>query len=325
MSITDPYCTVVIPTKNGMPTFRGVLASVLRQKVPWNFEVLVVDSGSTDGTDIFAETSPKVKVLRIPPNEFGHGRTRNYAIGKTRSPFIAMITHDAEPSDENWLANLVAPFESDQRIAGVFGRHLAWPDASPFTKRDLERHFDRFLVNPLIVNRETDPQRYFNDESWRQFLHFFSDNNACLRRTVWEQFPYPEVDFAEDQAWAKLIIDQGWSKCYSPRASVYHSHDYGIFERLQRAFDESRSFRKDFGYNLAPSVFSAIRSFVGLTARDMFFTLRSELKSGCLPALPQQVLLNLMLSAGFYLGSRHESLPERVKRLLSRDGRIFRG
>lgn len=325
MPFTAPYCTVVIPTKNAMPVFGAVLASVMTQKTPWSFDILVVDSGSRDGTDTYAEANAKVRVLRIPPSEFGHGRTRNYAISETTSPFIAMITHDAQPRDENWLVNLVAPFEKDPRIAGVFGRHIAWPEASPFTKRDLDRHFSGFLDQPLVVNRDTDPQLYSTSEGWRQFLHFFSDNNACLRRTVWEQFPYPEVDFAEDQAWARLIIEKGWSKCYSPDAVVYHSHDYAIFERLQRAFDEARSFHRDFGYSLAPSVLSAVRSFARLTARDILFTAKSALRSGCLASLPKQILLNFMLIAGHYLGNRHERLPDILQQSLSRDGRIFRG
>ena len=325
MSITGNYCTVVIPTKNAMPNFSAVLSSVLSQKTPWKFDVLVVDSGSKDGTDTYAEAFENVRVLRIPPSEFGHGRTRNFAISNTISPFVAMITHDAQPFDENWLLNLVEPFERDPAIAGVFGRHVAWDSASPFTKRDLDRHFSGFLSQPLIVNRNTDPQRYSSDEGWRQFLHFFSDNNACLRRTVWERFPYPEVDFAEDQAWAKLIIERGWSKCYSPNATVYHSHDYAVFERLQRAFDEARSFHRDFGYNLAPSVISAVRSIVGLSARDVLFTLRSGLRNDCLMSLPKQILLNFMLIAGHYLGNRHRRLPESLQKSLSRDGRIFRG
>jgi rhamnosyltransferase len=321
MSNKGPHCTVVIPTKNAMPNFSAVLSSVLSQKTPWKFDTIVVDSGSNDGTDTHAESNANVRVLRILPSEFGHGRTRNYAISKTTSPFIAMITHDAQPSDDNWLVNLVAPFETDQRIAGVFGRHIARPEASPFTKRDLDRHFAGFLAQPLIVNRDTDSYLYSTSEGWRQFLHFFSDNNACLRRSVWEQFPYPEVEFAEDQAWAKLIIEKGWSKCYSPNAVVRHSHEYTIFERLQRAFDEARSFHQDFGYNLAPSGVSAVRSFVGLSARDLLFTLRS----GCLMSLPKQILLNFMLIAGHYLGNRHDRLPESLQNSLSRDGRIFRG
>ena len=57
-----------------------------------------------------------------------------------------------------------------------------------------------------------DKARYDRDEPYRQRLHFFSDNNALVRRSVWEQIPYPDVDFAEDQIWAQQIIEAGWKR-----------------------------------------------------------------------------------------------------------------
>lgn len=306
-----------------MPLFAKVLDAVLQQHAPWHFDVLVIDSGSEDGTPRFAEAYENVKVIRIASKDFGHGRTRNQAISNTSAPYIAMITHDAQPSDRYWLANLVAPLEKNQRIAGVFGRHIAWPNSSPFTARSLDRRFSGFLEQPLVLNRDTDSERYQFDTKWMQFLHFFSDNNACLRRSVWELWPYPEVDFAEDQAWAKLIIQNGWSKAYAPNAIVYHSHDYGLWEQLQRAFDEARSFHKDFGYNLSPNLFRACRTMLGLTYRDLVFTFSSQNAFNFLRFLPKQILLNVMMSLGYYLGNRHSKLSPRLQQKLSRDRKLY--
>ena len=325
MTVTDPYCTVVIPTKNAMPLFKKVLPAVLSQRVPWRFEVLVIDSGSKDGSDTYAEGQPNTRVIRIPPSEFGHGRTRNFAISNSTAPFIAMLTHDAPPINRDWLVNLLAPLEKDDRIAGAFGRHIAWPDASPFTAYNLEKHFSGFLDYPLVVNRDTDIRRYETDEGWRQFLHFFSDNNACLRRAAWKQTPYPEVDFAEDQAWARVIIQNGWSKAYAPDAVVYHSHDYGPLEQLQRAFDESRSFQRDFGYNLSPRFILAVRSLLGLTYRDFHYVWRNKKLLRNWKLLPRQIILNMMLVSGHYLGNRHQKLRPSLQDALSRDRQVFLG
>jgi rhamnosyltransferase len=325
MDSGTPHCTVVIPTKNAMPLFRRVLPAVLGQRTPWRFDVLVIDSGSSDGTDTYAEAQPGVRVMRIPTAEFGHGRTRNRAIAATAAPFVALITHDAEPVDADWLANLVAPFAQDARIAGVFGRHAAWPDADPFTRRDLDGHFAGFLAHPLVLDRETDAARYASDLGWRQLLHFFSDNNACLRRSVWEAIPYPDVEFAEDQVWARTIIEHGWRKAYAPDAVVYHSHDYGVFERLQRAFDEARSFHRDFGYDLAPSLPAALRSIVWLMARDGWFALRGPGRGAKLAALPKRLAQDVMLVLGHCLGNRHQRLSPGLQAWLSRDRQIFLG
>ena len=318
-----PHCTVVIPTKNAMPLFGRVLDAVLAQRTPWRFDVLVIDSGSTDGSDTHAEARPGVRVIRIAPAEFGHGRTRNRAIAATASPFVALLTHDAEPVNDTWLASLVAPFAKDERIAGVFGRHVAWPDADPFTRRDLDDHFRGFLVHPLVVDRETDAARYAGDIGWRQFLHFFSDNNACLRRSVWERTPYPDVEFAEDQLWARTIIEQGWRKAYAPDAVVHHSHDYGVFERLQRAFDEARSFKRDFGYDLSPNMRKALRAIGCLTARDGWFALKGPGRGPKLAALPRRFAQDVMLVLGHYLGNRYARLPVGLQGRLSRDRQLF--
>lgn len=234
-----PVCSVVIPTKNAMPRLVRVLEMVRLQNTPWPFEILVIDSGSTDGTIAYVQALPDVRLVQVPAQEFGHGKTRNEAIASCEAPFIAMLTHDAEPCGEYWLVKLVEAVQQDDRIAGAFGRHIAYPHHSPFTRRDLDLHFAGFLQHPLVVTRDLDPVKYEQDVGWRQFLHFFSDNNSCLRRAVWEKIPYPDVEFAEDQIWANRIIEAGYAKAYAHDAVVYHSHDYGIFERLQRSYDEA--------------------------------------------------------------------------------------
>jgi rhamnosyltransferase len=319
-----PHCCVIIPTKNGLPLFTRVLTSVLRQETPWPFEVIVIDSGSRDGTLEFAEAQPGVRVLTIPPSEFGHGRSRNLAVAASSAPFIALLTHDAEPVGTKWLANLVAAVEQDEKVAGAFGRHVAHAGASVFAQRDLDAHFSGFLSHPLVVEKNTDLRKYDSDIGWRQFLHFFSDNNACLRRSVWEIFPYPDVDFAEDQIWAKKIIDEGYAKAYAPDAIVRHSHDYGIFERMQRSFDESRNFRIFFGYKLAPRLGRALRAATRMSRADFRYARTFGRAEVGYRAIFRQVLLNYSHVTGQYLGTHHRGLPAWLARRLSRDAKIFR-
>src|SRR5581483_641154 len=167
--IRSYHCSVVIPTKNAMPRFKGVLDAVLAQDTPWPFETVVIDSGSVDDTAAYAERQQNVRVIQIAPETFRHGRTRNQAIATCNSPYVALLTHDAQPADKNWLVNLVRAVEQDDHIAGAFGRHIAWPTADPFTKRDLDKHFAGFLSHPLVVHKDTDANRYANDTAWRQF------------------------------------------------------------------------------------------------------------------------------------------------------------
>jgi rhamnosyltransferase len=315
--------SVVIPAKNGGQLFKGVLEAVLGQHTPWPFEVIVVDSGSVDGTADYVRSLPDVKLIEISSADFGHGRTRNLAISHSKSEFIAMLTHDALPASSTWLVEMVEIAEADPNIAGVFGRHIAYPDASPFTKRELEMHFAGF--ESMKVVRIDDPARYATDVGHRQVLHFFSDNNALLRRSVWEKTPYPDVDFAEDQAWAKQIVEAGYSKAYAHQAAVYHSHDYTLFERLQRSFDESLAFNRLFGYRLCVGPRALIRSWLALTARDLSYAKEASLWRSDLGTVLLAPLDNLMRLLGHYLGTRGEHLPQWARIRLSRDKRMMAG
>lgn len=321
--IVQPKVTVLIPTKNGGAIFEKVLASVAVQQTPWPFEILVIDSGSSDKTVEFCSRYPDVRLYTIPPKDFGHGRTRNLGISMARGEFIALITQDALPATERWLYALVAAIEQDSAIAGVFGRHIAYPDANPFTTHELEMHFAGFDDWGLVSL--DDPERYARDQGYRQVLHFFSDNNALIRRSVWEMYPYPDVDFAEDQIWAQKIIEAGYKKAYARDGVIMHSHDYRLFERLQRSFDEAYAFRRLFGYVLCSSLWALLRSWLALTRRDIKFARTNKLWRSHTRYVLRSPFDNFMRLLGHYLGSRGDCLPNGLRQQLSRDKQLNLG
>jgi rhamnosyltransferase len=316
----DIHVSVVIPTKNPGAIFREVIDAATAQKAAFGYEILIIDSGSTDGTVEFVKAHPQLRLHRIAPETFGHGRTRNLAISLTSGPFVAFLTHDAIPVDEHWLANLVAAIEQAPEIAGAFGRHTAHRDASVFTQRDMATHFEGFLQHPLVLTKAMDEARYAHDVGWRQLLHFYSDNNSCLRRSVWQRHPYPDIEFAEDQVWARTIMEAGFAKAYAPDAVVYHSHDYPPISQLRRAFDEANAFRECFGYRLGAGPRAMLRSFVGLSMRDIRLARNRNLG---LRATFKQIVRNAALVGGHLLGSHAHKLPKGLSLRLSHDKRLF--
>ena len=318
------HCTVIIPTKNGMKSLPDVLGAVLNQKAPWSYDVIAIDSGSSDGTVEYLKNQ-KIKLIQIKADEFGHGRTRNQAIAESNAPFIAMITQDAIPLGDAWLLSLVSAVEALPEIAGAFGRHIAHENADPFTARDLKVHFDFFKSQPQVVSKKTDVSRYAQDTAWVEMLHFFSDNNAILRRSVWERIPYPDVDFAEDQLWAKEIIGAGYSKAYVDMAVVRHSHDFSIWEKLQRSFDEARGFRKSFGYSLVPNFKSIPIKILSLIKRDLDDLRYGRLRIVSQKELGKRLAENIALILGNYLGTQYTHLPKKTQTILSRESKIKLG
>ena len=255
---SQPKASVVIPTYNGGPLFQTVLDAVQKQRAPWPFEIIIIDSQSTDGTAEFCRTQDLTVFREIPKGEFQHGRTRNLGISLSHGEYVALLTQDALPVNEFWLYNFVTLLDKYPRAAGGFGRHIAYPQMSPFVRRDIEDHFKQYDNQPIAVSKYTDLQRW-NEPGvrWKQFLHYFSDNNACLRREAWNRIPYPEIDYGEDQLWALQIIRAGYQKVYAPSAVVYHSHDYDEAEQKERAKVEADFFKRYFDYDLADFDFAS--------------------------------------------------------------------
>jgi len=309
--------SVIIPTKNAGPLFKKVLDAVLSQKTPWDYDVLVIDSGSTDGTVEYARKSG-VSLHQIPAKAFGHGKTRNLGISLTTGEFAVMITHDALPASEFWLFELVKAVEQSDDVAGAFGRHIAYAHDGPFLARDLQLHFNGFLQWPPVV-RMDDKERYKADQGYRQVLHFFSDNNACLRRSVWEKIPYPEVDFAEDQLWAGQIIEAGYGKAYADKAVVYHSHTFGFIELCRRSFDESRALHRLFGYELCPTMLQMFGQSIRTTVADIQYLVHEGKILSDFIWMIRAPFRNTGKQIGYYLGQRAGRLPDGVVRIISRD------
>lgn len=256
--------SIVIPTKNGGALLERVLKSIFQQKTEYEYEVICVDSGSSDETIHIIKKYP-CKLYEIPKEEFGHGKTRNYGASKGTGEFIVFITQDALPATDTWLQAFIDGMKTDDNIAGGFGIHYPYPDCNLIDKIMLQNHFRNF-GEQLTVFQIEDWDRYEKDEGYRGFLSFFSDNNSCLRRSVWEQIPYDDVNFAEDQIWAKAVLEKGYKKVYVPDAPVYHSHNFPVRTYLGRCFDEFKALYQLNGYKIAETpwqvVTGSLRGFV---------------------------------------------------------------
>jgi len=261
--------TIVIPTKNGGELLDKVLEKVFAQKTQYDYEVICVDSGSTDATVDMIKKYP-CRLYEIPPKEFGHGKTRNYGAGKGTGEYIVFLTQDALPTDETWLENLMNAMKLDEEVVGGFGRHLPYPDCNVLDDRDINLHFKGF-GDTNTVSWIEDKNRYETDEAYRHFLAFFSDNNSCLKRSVWEKYPYPDVNFSEDQIWMKKMIELGYKRVYAPDAVVYHSHNYPLKTYFKRYYDEYKGVYQIHQYRMFKSVPRMLYGILRITKGDMTY------------------------------------------------------
>ena len=98
--------SVVIPNFNGMAYLDGVLSSLERQTIR-NFEVILVDNGSTDGSCAFVSAEyPWVHMIQLPEN-YGFSRAVNEGIHAARSPYVLLLNNDTE-AEPDFLEEMVA-------------------------------------------------------------------------------------------------------------------------------------------------------------------------------------------------------------------------
>ena len=240
-----PKTSVVILTYNAGPEFTKLLESVAGQKTDFAYEVLVVDSGSTDGT-VETALSLGTHVHQIPKPEFNHGATRNLSISLSRGDYVALVVQDALPLDEDWLAAMVENLERDERVAGVYGRQVPHPGSGALTRA--------LTGNLLAAASERREQYAWGTEAYRQLtpeqqwrLAAFDNVSSCLRRSVWEELPFDETNFAEDLRWGKRVVEAGYKLVYEPRSAVFHSHDRGAMYDLRRYYVNARVLSELFG------------------------------------------------------------------------------
>lgn len=227
--------TVALPVKDGGPLLGEVLDAVAAQRVDRDVELLVCDSGSADGSDALAEAHG-ARVIRIAPHEFGHGRTRNLLAAEARGAHVAFLTQDATPADEHWLQRLLDGFGAAPRVGLVSGPYVPRPGAPLPLRRELETFFASVPALTPPGTRGVQPAT------------FHSDANGAVLRAAWQEVPFRDVAYAEDQLLALDLLAAGWAKAFAATAAVVHSHDYTRWEQARRWFDEFRALREVHGH-----------------------------------------------------------------------------
>lgn len=235
--------SIVIPTYNGETYLDDLLNALERQHGIDRAEVIVIDSGSRDGTLDIVTRHPSVRLVEIPNTEFGHGRTRALGAKLARGRYVVYLTQDAVPADAYWLAEMIAPFEIDERIVLVTGRQIPRSRAFPLQKYEIVGAFralgpdDATTLHGGWTRPPTDAEI--------SAASFHSDVNAAVRRDrVRTDLPFRDVPYAEDQMMGRDVIDAGLLKAYAGRGAVVHSNDLDYSEYGARIFDETVGLRR---------------------------------------------------------------------------------
>lgn len=123
--LSIPLVSVITPVRNGRSYIDEAIASVLSQTFQ-DFEVLVINDGSTDGDyDSLTSTDPRIRVLHLPG--CGVSTARNLGMGAARGELIAFLD-----ADDVWfpgkLQAQVSYMQAHLDVGAVFGEFLKWQE-----------------------------------------------------------------------------------------------------------------------------------------------------------------------------------------------------
>ncbi|MHB1356749.1 MAG: glycosyltransferase family 2 protein [Anaerolineae bacterium] len=212
-----PLASVIIPNWNGIKLLRPCLDSLRKQTLA-NYEIIVVDNGSSDGSVQALNTEyPEVRTLALAKNG-GYTGGCNAGIGAARGRYLVLLNNDTE-ADTQWLENLID------------GLHR-YPDAGMATSR-IMLYDQRYILNSAgdqygrdgLPNSRGVWQAYDPGFASECFVFGGSGGAVALRREMLVEIGLFEEAFFMwcedvDLAWRAQLA--GWKCVYEPEAVIYH-------------------------------------------------------------------------------------------------------
>ncbi|HHY55577.1 MAG TPA: glycosyltransferase [Chloroflexi bacterium] len=218
-------CSVIVPVYNGVAVITRCLDALAQQTLPAHqYEIIVVDDGSTDATaesvQTWRQTHPQVNLTLVHQANAGPAAARNRGATEAHAPLLLFTDADCAPTP-TWLEAMVAPF-TDAEVAGAKGAYItAQTGLIPrFVQAEYEDRYDRMCGQPQIDFIDTYSAAYRRG--------VFLDNHGFD--------PIFTTASVEDQEFSFRLAQKGYRLVFAPAAKVAHLHDSDLGEYFRRKY-----------------------------------------------------------------------------------------
>jgi rhamnosyltransferase len=219
--MSEPFVSIIMRSFNEGWALKETLPALTAQEFR-NWELIVIDSGSTDGSQELIRKARPAHFIQIKPEEYNPSRVMNHGMRLARSDFGIFLNADATPQGSHWLGPLVDTLQQPE-VAAVFGRQIPRPNCQAVFAHDYERCFG---CKPESANWE----------------HFFSMVSSGLRKDIWAKRGFLEkMQYSEDDEYTRWCRAQGYRVVYEPKSVVMHSHNYTPQQAYKRSFGEAKA------------------------------------------------------------------------------------
>lgn len=283
--------SIVIRTYNEATHIGSLLKGIADQQVDQNaLEVIVVDSGSTDGTLQIAESSG-VRILHIKKDEFSFGRSLNVGCAAARGDVLVFVSGHCVPASRDWLTELITPL-GKHSVAYSYGRQMG--------------NEQGYMSECRIF------AKYFPPDSRIPQEGFYCNNaNSALLKTVWQVNRFDEeLTGLEDMHLAKSLIRSGHKIAYVASAPVFHIHNE-TWAQVKRRFEREAIALQHIMPEIHVSLVDCVRYWISAASLDLYAAYRE----GALSRRAREIVLyRLMQYWGAYRGNHiHRKLSKHRK------------
>lgn len=211
-------CSIVIPVWNKMELTIQCLTALARLPEQLQYEVIVVDNGSSDGTGEFLrQLRGDVRVITNSEN-LGFAKACNQGAQAARGKYVVFLNNDTIPQ-QGWLSALVAEVDTHPEV-GVVGSKLLFADG---TIQHAGVVFDRTYRAPYHIYRRLPGDH----PAVNQRREFQVVTGACMliRRDLFQELGGFDEGYRngfEDVDLCLKAREKGHLVVYQPRSVVYH-------------------------------------------------------------------------------------------------------
>lgn len=215
----QPLISIIIPVKNGSSTIQKCLDGIESQTYFSKCEVIIIDSGSDDGSLDIVKAFPFVRLYEIPSGDFNHGLTRNLGVDYSKGEFVLMTVQDAIAANEFWVERMHRHFEDDAVVA-VIGQQ-AVPHSEDTNPLQWFRPVSATRVETVCFeSREYDAM----SGKQKDKSVYYDNVNTMYRKSKLLELPFSKIQFGEDMIWMRDAAMNGWKTVYDSGAILWHYH-----------------------------------------------------------------------------------------------------
>lgn len=212
----DYKFSIIIRTYNEEKWIKEVMKSIYNQCYK-NFEVIVVDSGSTDSTlEICNEFD--CKIVNINKSDFNYSYASNIGAKHSNGDVLCYLSGHSVIKNDNYL-EIANKLFGDIKVGGVYGDVIALPDGSLIEK----------IFHYLGSKKSKLEGRVYENSIHPGIL---SCSNAMIRKSIWENNEFKEElgHGGEDVLMAYFILNEGYKIVKDPDILVKHSHGNSLIK-----------------------------------------------------------------------------------------------